>query len=274
MHLAERLWYRWVSGMYGCGSGVMYAVGLRAWSRYVLSARTLTLITEQTALFQVAVDETLIKLKHMTDDLTREQARMDAVLFDVRRMTHKRVEERRVRAERMGMPFTYRKSDVFMWLNEFDEIQKLQELRSCKVKCKRLKARVSNLQKAKFHLQQKLASLENALSNAELVEDFESIMKILEEADNVQMDPLVNQLMSTMMSFADVVADSAARTKELDAEMDDVVTGLSVPDVKMSDDEAQDIIDMIFASADAPPPPAKKVAPPKEEERVVMVVAS
>jgi hypothetical protein len=112
---------------YGCVSGVLRLAGQRYWARYVLSARVIQSVRTHVGRLQNAVDDVQRQLKLLTDDLCVEQTKLEHALQDVRSMTEKRIEEKRTRAYRIGIPFQYKTSDVFMWMNDYSEIETIRK---------------------------------------------------------------------------------------------------------------------------------------------------
>lgn len=247
----DQLWNIWVNGLYGCGSGIMRAVGQNAWSRYILAARALSVIHTQSALLQNTIEETQTKLKIMTDELAVHQAMLDSAIHDVREMAENRIEEKRIHAERMGTTFVFNRSEVLVWMNDYSEIRRIEELRVLKMQCRRLELRVTKLHAAKIQLQTTQAAFGDMICNAELAEDFERITERLDETNTTHLDPLIHDMMMKVYNITDVMQESAEKNREMVAEMDQMLE--SMPDrVKPGVEETKDIIELVFQTTEAP----------------------
>lgn len=249
----DSIWYTWMNGVYGCGSGVMRVLGQTAWSRYIANARIIAVMKDQSERLQKSIDDTQSKLKNLRDELRVEEGYLDAAVSDVRAMSNKRIHERRVRAERMGITFTYKKTDLFTWMNDHYEIKRIDELRMLKMRCSNLKKAIEKLHAANHDMQLKQAEFENTVCNAELSDDFERIADTLNAANNLTLDKLLTDMMIKAYKLADAMEASADRTRELAAENAAVLNAVPAAS-RMNKDEEQDIIDLIFETTVVPPP--------------------
>lgn len=257
-----------MSGVYGCGSGVMRVLGQNVWSRYIANARIIAVMKDRSERLQKTIADTQYELKNMRDELAIQETYLDAAVSDVRAMSNKRIHERRVRAERMGVPFTYKPTDLFTWMNDHYEIARIDELRMIKMKCSSLKKQIKAMHDANHEMQRKQAEFENTVCTAELSDNFERIADTLNEANNVTLDRLLTDMMMKAYKLTDAMQEAADHTRELAAENDAVLSAVSSSSSsRMNRDEERDIIELIFETTVVPPPRPVVV---ESEERVAV----
>lgn len=244
--------------VYGCGSGVLRVVGMRAWARYLKSARALHVLHLHIDHLRLATEDTQKSLKHMTDDLINEQSELDRAIFDVKVMTKSRIEERKLRAMRMGVPLKYKPEDVLLWMNDYSELQRIEDLRICKMKVRRLENRIRKLQFVKNQLQFKQVAFEDVLSTSELAEDLDRVATQLEESNSIDLSHLLNDIVHKVYKLNEEIEESVVQTGELQREVDDIVGEIapkrSRKMTKMDSAETQDILNLIFETTEAPVP--------------------
>lgn len=251
MRVVDKAVEKAMDSVYGCGAGVLRTFGLNAWSRWILNARTTALVRAQLELLETTLDKTRQKLKELTDEMHEEQVELDASLLAVRRMSNKRLEERRVRAERMGVPFTFKKSDLLMWMNDYAEIQKIEDLRVHKMRYRKLEKRVRKLHTAMLQIQQQQAAFEDVLGNSDLIHDVEFIADQLKESNSVNLNLLVTDLVNKAYKITDDMNEARDTAAELTDEMK-IASDILPERQPMSKEEAMDIVDLIFQSTEAP----------------------
>lgn len=257
MYFIERVWDKLLNGVYGCGSGVMRALGQSVWARNITNARIIAVMKDQSERLQSSINYTQATLKNMRDALRLEEAHLDAAVSDVKAMKNKRMHERRTRAERMGIPFVYKEKDFLTWMNDDYEIKRIDEMRLLKIRCSNLQTQIQKLQAANHQMQTQQAEFENTVSNVELSNNFEHIADTLKEASNVTFDKLMTDMMVKAYKLADAMQESEDRTKELAAENAEILNVVPVSRT-MSPDEERDIIDLIFDTTEGVKAPSKR----------------
>lgn len=271
MRVVDRALQRAVDSAYGCGAGVLRAVGLNALSRRILNARTVALVRAHLDLMEATLETNKHKLKELKDEMYAEQLEMEAAVQAVRRMSQRRVEERRLRAERAGVPFVHKKGEELKWMNDYEEIRRIDDLRAHKMRYRQLEKRVNKMHAAMLTIQQQQAAFEDVLGNSDLISDLELITEQLNESNSLLLDPLVAELVTKAYRIFDDVSEAQDRAAELADEVRAVQDAL--PDRRpMSADEERDIIDLIFESTEAPR--AAVAAAPGRAQRAAELVAA
>jgi len=253
MHFLDRVVSRAISSVYGCGAGILRAVGQNAYAKYILSVRTVSIMEHRVALLQAAIRETQDGLKCMIDDMNREEALLASAVMDAREMATKRIEQRREHAERMGSTFVYRKEDLFIWMNDYEEIQRIEDVRIHKMMYDRMRTSIGKMQATKHELQTKQAFYERLIGEAQMLGYYDRIAETLEDANSVIMDNLFDDMLNKVMRYTDALQETEMHTKEAEEEVKMMLSAL--PGKKdLTPNERNDIIDMVFETTTFPSP--------------------
>jgi division protein CdvB (Snf7/Vps24/ESCRT-III family) len=128
---------------------------------------------------------------------------------------------------------------------------------------RRLENRIKKIQYVKHQLQSRQVAFEDAIANSELAEDLDRVAILLEESNELDLNPLLNNIMNSIYRLNETMEESIDQTESLQNENDEAIQSVTSYASKQSKDDVQDLLELIFQTTEIP---VKKPAAVKKEE--------